>query len=199
MLKDMKNSILVLAALVATLGLNIPSKATSLDNNERTLPPQVLAQAQSSWVLIKPDGEYFEFEMPGTPKDQIKKQPFSNLPIRITVRVFGFSAGIQNQFLVSYTDFGTGGIGEQIFANKKQLDEISLDTLKSVGKANLFNQGRSISMKVGSINYPGREYRQADGLFVVRLYGNINRIYTVMAITNKQEDTERFVNSFKFL
>jgi len=191
----MKNSILVLAALVATLGLNIPSKATSLDNNERTLPPQVLAQ--SSWVSIKPDGEYFEFEMPGTPQDKIQKQ--SSMGASITLRVFGFGQETPNEFFVAYTDLGIAGIGERIFANKEDLDEISLGQLKAMGKANLFNQGRSISLKRGSINYPGREYRQADGLFVLRIYGNGSRIYTVTAKTNKKEDTERFVNSFKFL
>ena len=62
----MKSRILVLAALVATLGLALPSKATSLQSNERTVQTRLLAQ--SSWVTVEPNGAYFKVEMPQNPQ-----------------------------------------------------------------------------------------------------------------------------------
>lgn len=201
MLKDMKSSILVLAALVATLGLNIPSKATSLDKNERTLPPRLLAQ--SSWVVVKRLDENFSVEMPATPTEEITEEKLPGIEeVLVDGSLSSLDKGKTNTqfFRVNYTR--ASYIGTFLFSNKKMLDDLSLGNLTEVGKAHLFKQGgTSISLRAKYEkynNYPGREYREVtpDGVFVLRLYGVEDRIFIVTALYPKQEDVDRFINSF---
>ncbi|MEG4807389.1 hypothetical protein QUA82_06640 [Microcoleus sp. F8-D3] len=173
----MKSRILVLAALVASLGLALPSKATSI--NEQSVETKLLAQ--SSWVSIKP-GEYFQFEMPGTPKDSAPGQR------RVTQRRFEWKDS-NSLFRVTYIDYGVGSIPENNFAR-----EVS-NILQSLNKTYLLDRGQNMPLD----GYPGREFREASpkGVFVLRLYAKTNVLYILRA-ESSEENANRFVNSFKF-
>ncbi len=177
----MKSRILVLAALVASLGLALPIKATSINeqSNEQSVETKLLAQ--SSWVSIKP-GEYFQFEMPGTPKDSAQGRPGSRQ------RRFIWEDG-NSLFRVTYLDYGVGAIPE------KNFDQEVSSILQSLKKTDLLERGQNMPLD----GYPGREFREASpkGVFVLRLYAKTNVLYILRA-ESSEENANRFVNSFKF-
>lgn len=179
----MKNRILVLAALVAFLGLALPSKATRMHSNERSNEPSVGTRllAQSDWVVVKP-GEYFQFEMPGTPTDSAPGQP------RVSQRRFEWKDS-NSLFRVTYLDYGVGSIPE------KNFDREVSNILKSIQKTHLLDRGQNMTLN----GKPGREFREVSpkGVFVLRLYAEINRLYILRA-ESSEENANRFVNSFKF-
>lgn len=178
---NMKSPILVLAALVASLGLALPSKATSINeqSNEQSVETKLLAQ--SSWVSVKP-GEYFQFEMPGTPEDSAPGQP------RVRQRKFEWKDS-NSLFRVTYIDYGVGGIPQ------KNFDREVSNILQSLNKTYLLDRGQNMPLD----GYPGREFRESSpkGVFVLRLYANVNILYILRA-ESSEENANRFVNSFKF-
>lgn len=216
----MKSQILVLAGLVATLGLALPSKATSLQSNERTVQTPLLAQ--SSWVTVEPKDAYFKVEMPGNPKKVEGEMGLLEVPgipgdflmdasfsfptlsgqdFKMPNPLTAFSvSNSQESFNVFYVD-------QRLFLaerGEQQMDRRWIgDILKSLEKPHLLNKVQKISYPgpLGPSRYPGREVREVvpQGVFAMRFYlFPSGRIYILIA-QSSEENVNRFLNSWKYL
>lgn len=215
----MKSRILFLAALVATLGLALPSKATSLQSNERTVQESLLAQ--SSWVRVEQKDGDFKVEMPGNPKTVAGEHGFLEVPgipgtflmyasfsfptfsgrdIKIPNPLTAFSvSNSQESFNIFYVD-------QRLFLDdrgEQQMDRRWIgDILKYLEKPHLLNKVQKISYPgpLGPSRYPGREVREVvpQGVFAMRFYVfPSGRIYILIA-QSTEENVNRFFNSWKY-
>ena len=187
----MKSRVLVLAALAASLGLSLPSKAARLQSHEGTaIQTQLLAQL--SWISFVRQDEEFKAEMP---KPIIVREGPRLRMGSITRSLFTSKPDDTSTFSIDYMLLN-GPSDEALLAQKA--DERLKLALKERGKTHLLDKVKKISHPGILFPIPGREVREEgpEGVWVLRVYADIGiQIYTIEA-RSSQENVDKFLNSF---
>ncbi|HEY9854010.1 MAG TPA: hypothetical protein V6D28_31375 [Leptolyngbyaceae cyanobacterium] len=187
----MKSRVLVLAALAASLGLSLPSKAARLQSHEGTaIQTQLLAQL--NWISLVRQDEEFKAEMPHpiTPEEGPRLRMGS-----ITRSLFTSEPDDTSTFSIDYRLLN-GRSDEAILA--RAADEALKLALQKRRKTHLLDKVKKISHPGTLFPIPGREVREEglEGVWVLRVYADIGiQIYTIEA-RSSQENVDKFLNSF---
>jgi hypothetical protein len=153
--------------------------------------PGLLAQrnAQPTWSKFSPKDGNFSVLMPGKPKEEQKTGTSPDEPVEDRTYSVETKEGL---FIVAYADFAQ----DIAQANPK-------DVLDEVTKGFATGGTKVVSQREISLNgTPGREveYTVAAGLNAqARIFLVDKRLYLVQVVTTKNEDRQRFLNSFQLI
>lgn len=187
----MKFKILAAAILVAPLCL-IPTVRA-----ENTLPLRQLVAVESSdpaaqtdWSEFSSTTGRFAVSMPGQPTEETETAQDGTLD-------YSFSLKLQKSaYFIHYTDIPDADKlkNEDL---TKLLDDLPAEFIKGAD-AQLEDDPRNIEIN----GYPGKEFKFTlnTGIpGVGRVYMVQQRLYLILAMADKPEDTQKFVNSFRLL